>query len=95
MGKKKNARDSHKTLVIHSAPSIASIDAKLRDSCSIKMHSNKTPQLENRLYYAGSVAGSEYGRKTPQKRRALTPGPSGQKKTLRNVNLQKGTQRFV
>ena len=80
--------------MIHSAPSVASIDEKLRNSASI-INPNAVPILEQRVYYSGTVAGSEYGRRTPQKRRAVTPNPSGQKDSLHHIHLQKGTQRFV
>ena len=94
MGQKKNAKDRPKTLVIHSAPSVASIDEKLRDSSSV-VDPNRISILEHRLYYSGPDAGSEYGRRMPQKRRAVTPNPTGQKDALRHIHLQKGTQRFV
>ena len=94
MGKIKNANDRHKTLVIHSAPSIASIDLKLRESSSV-INQNKFPILEHQLYYSESVKGSEIGRISALKRRAVTPNPSGRKNELRSKTLKNGTQRLV
>ena len=94
MGKIKNGNDRHKTIVIHSAPSIASIDMKLRDSSSV-ISQNKFPILEHQLYYSESVKGSESGRISVLKRRAVTPNPSGRKNALRSKTLKNGTQRLV
>ena len=94
MGKIKRGKDRHKTIVIHSVPSIASIDQKLMDSYTV-MDQNRFPILERQLHYTKSNNGSEYGRGTPIKRRAITPNPSGLKDDLRRKALKNGTQRCV
>ena len=94
MGKTKNGTDHHKTIIIHSAPSIASIDWKLRESSSA-INQNNFPILEHQLYYSESVKGSEIGRISALKRRAVTPNPSGRKNTMHVKTLKNGTQRLV
>ena len=94
MGKMKNAGDHQKTVIIHSAPSIASIDQKLRDSSSI-VSQNKYPLLERQLYYSESINSSEYGKRLPVKRRAMTPNLDGNKDAMRRKALKNGTQRLV
>ena len=94
MGKMKNGFDSQKTIIVHSAPSIASIDQKLRDSSSV-VSQNKYPLMDRQLYYSESINSSEYGKRLPVKRRSMTPNPAGEKDALRRKALKNGTQRFV
>lgn len=94
MGKMRNGVNHQKTIIVHSAPSIASIDQRLRDSSSV-VSQNKYPLLDRQLYYSESINSSEYGKRLPIKRRAMTPNPAGEKDALRRKALKSGTQRFV
>ena len=94
MGKLKNAGDHQRTIIIHSAPSIASIDQKLRDSSSVKSQ-NKYPLMERQLYYSESINSSEHGKKFLVNRRAMTPNLAGNKDAMHRKALKNGTQRFV
>ena len=93
MGKWKNSGDNQKTIVIHSAPSIASIDLKLRNSSSV-ISQNKFPLLERQLYYSESINSSSTGKKLPVQRRAMTPNLAREKEAMRRKALKNGTQRF-
>ena len=93
MGKLKSSGDHQKTIVIHSAPSIASIDQKLRNSSSV-ISQNKFPLWERQLYYSESINSSSIGQKVPVKRRAMTPNLAGEKDAMRRKAVKNGTQRF-
>ena len=96
MGKTKSSVNGYSgRLVIHSAPSVTSIDQKLRDTSSCYViGENRHPVMNHKTYHSDSVNGSEIGRRTPLKRRAVTPNPSRMKDGLGPKNLKSGTQRY-
>ena len=96
MGKTKSSVNGYSgRLVIHSAPSVASIDQKLRgtSSCYV-IGENRHPVMDQKIHRPESVNGSEIGRRTPLKRRAVTPNPSRMKGGVGHNNLKSGTQRY-
>ena len=96
MGKTKSSVNGYSgRLVIHSAPSVTSIDQKLRDtpSCYV-IGENRHLVMNHKIYHSDSVNGSEIGRRTPLKRRAVTPNPTTMEDGVGPKNLKSGTQRY-
>ena len=95
MGKTKSSVNGYSgRLVIHSAPSVTSIDQKLRDTSSCYVIGENRHPVMNLVMNSDSVNGSEIGRRTPLKRRAVTPNPSRMKDGVGPKNLKSGTQRY-
>ena len=93
MGKTKSSVNGYSgRLVIHSAPSVTSIDQKLRDTPSCYVIGENRHLVMK--HHSDSVNGSEIGRRTPLKRRAVTPNPSRMKDGVRPKNIKSGTQRY-
>ena len=93
MGKTKSSVNGYSgRLVIHSAPSVTSIDQKLRDTPSCYVIGENRHLVMK--HHSDSVNGSEIGRRTPLKRRAVTPNPSRMKDEVGPKNLKSGTQRY-
>ena len=93
MGKTKSSVNGYSgRLVIHSAPSVTSIDQKLRDTPSCYVIGENRHLVMK--HHSDSVNGSEIGRRTPLKRRAVTPNPSRMKDGVGPKNLTSGTQRY-
>ena len=93
MGKTKSSVNGYSVrLVIHSAPSVTSIDQKLRDTPSCYVIGENRHLVMK--HHSDSVNGSEIGRRTPLKRRAVTPNPSRMKDGVGPKNLKSGTQRY-
>ena len=93
MGKTKSSVNGYSgRLVIHSAPSVTSIDQKLRDTPSCYVIGENRHLVMK--HHSDSVNGSEIGRRTPLKRRAVTPNPSRMKDGVAPKNLKSGTQRY-
>ena len=93
MGKTKSSVNGYSgRLVIHSAPSVTSIDQKLRDTPSCYVIGENRHLVMK--HHSDSVNGSEIGRRTPLKRRTVTPNPSRMKDGVGPKNLKSGTQRY-
>ena len=92
MGRNKNFNQSPKRLVIHSVPSVTSIDEKINHSSSV-MIPNESVVMGSSLHCFGSGLDSQRDEKMLQSRRAVTPNPSMQKMCVLNMAIQSGSQR--
>ena len=92
MGRNKNFKESPKHLVIHSAPSVTSIDEKINRSASV-MTPSESVVMGNTLHCLGSALDGQREGKILQRRRAVTPNPSIQKMYVLNTTIQNGSKR--